>query len=143
MNENKLMEGGEGCNFPEAIFRAVLFLGENLPGSNFPGDIFRTHFSGDNFSRGHFSGGIFPSTQDNMPCFNTKHNFFKYSFFPSTIIGWDKLNISLLKCNSFNVFKKESLKSIRPSSNSFYNCQSCWDQIYHKNSTWHKSIARA
>ena len=56
MKKNWWRRGGwGGCNFPEAIFRAVLFVGENLPGSNFPGDIFRRHFSGDNFSRGHFS----------------------------------------------------------------------------------------
>ena len=61
-------------------------------------------------------------TSDNIPCFNTKHSFFKNSFFPSTIIEWNKLDLTLRKCDSFNVFKKEILKFIRPSSNSFYNC---------------------
>ena len=61
-------------------------------------------------------------TSDNIPCFNTKHSFFKNSFFPSTIIEWNKLDLILRKCDSFNVFKKEILKFIRPSSNSFYNC---------------------
>ena len=61
-------------------------------------------------------------TSDNIPCFNTKHSFFKNSFFPSTIIEWNNLDLTLRKCDSFNVFKKEILKFIRPSSNSFYNC---------------------
>ena len=62
-------------------------------------------------------------TSDNIPCFNTKHNFFKNSFFPSTIIEWNKLDDSLrIVCDSFNVFRKEILKFIRPSSNSFYIC---------------------
>ena len=34
-------------------------------------------------------------TSDNIPCFNIKHNFFRNSFFPSTIIEWNKLDISL------------------------------------------------
>lgn len=44
----------------------------------------------------------------NILCFNATHNFFKYS-------------VRLQKCDSFNFFKKEILKFIRPSSNSFYN----------------------
>ena len=57
-----------------------------------------------------------------IPCFNTKYNFFKNFFFPSTIIEWNKLDVSLQKCDSFNIFKKENLKFIRRSSNSLYNC---------------------
>ena len=38
------------------------------------------------------------------------------------MIEWNKLDLTLRKCDSFNVFKKEILKFIRPSSNSFYNC---------------------
>ena len=60
-------------------------------------------------------------TSDNIPCFNAKHNFFKKFFFPSTIIEWNKLDITLRKCDRFNVFKKKILKFIRLSSNSFYN----------------------
>ena len=55
-------------------------------------------------------------------CFNTKHNFFKNSFFLSTIIEWNNLDLGLQKWDSFNVFKKEILKFIRPSPNYFYNC---------------------
>ena len=31
----------------------------------------------------------------NISCFNTKHNFFKHSFFSSTIIEFNKLDVSL------------------------------------------------
>ena len=65
---------------------------------------------------------ICTGTSDNIPCFNTKHSFFKNSFFPSTTIKWSKLDVSLRQCDSFNFFTKEILKFIRPSSNSFYNC---------------------
>ena len=51
---------------------------------------------------------------DNIPCFNTKHNFSKHYFSLSTITD-------LRKCDSFNVFKKEILKLARASSNTFYN----------------------
>ena len=59
---------------------------------------------------------------DKTPCFNTKHIFFKTSFFSLTTIELNKLDVSLRKCNSLIVFKKEILKFIRPSCNSFYNC---------------------
>ena len=62
-------------------------------------------------------------TSDNIPCFNTEHSFFKNSFFPSTIVEWNKLDVSLRKCDSLNVFKKEILKFMRPYSNSLYNCR--------------------
>ena len=58
---------------------------------------------------------------DNSPSFNIKHNLLK-SLFPSTIIQWNKLDVGLRKCDSLNVFKKEILKFMQPSSNSFYNC---------------------
>ena len=51
-------------------------------------------------------------TSDNIPCFNTKYNFYKNSFFPSAAIEWNKLDDSLRKSDCFNVFKKEILKFI-------------------------------
>ena len=53
---------------------------------------------------------------------NTNHNFFKNSFFPSTIIEWNKLDPGLRKAESLSLFKTNILKFIRPSSNSVYNC---------------------
>ena len=43
---------------------------------------------------------------DNIPRFNTKHDFFKNSFFPSTITKWNNVDIGLWKCEIFSIFKK-------------------------------------
>ena len=45
----------------------------------------------------------------------------KNSFFPSVIIEWKKLDPSLRRCDSYNVFKSNILKFIWP-SNSFFDC---------------------
>ena len=59
---------------------------------------------------------------DNIPCFKIRHNFFKNSFFPSTIIEWSNLDPTLQN-SSFVFFTNSILKFIRPSpSNAFdYN----------------------
>ena len=44
----------------------------------------------------------------NIPCFNTKHTFFKNSFFPSTIIEWNKLDVSLRNAIVSTSSKKKS-----------------------------------
>ena len=62
----------------------------------------------------------------NIPLPNTKHNFFKNSFFPSTIIEWNNLDPHLRKSESFSVFKSNILKFIRPFPNSVYNCHKPW-----------------
>ena len=51
----------------------------------------------------------------NIRLVNTKHNFFKNSFFPSTIIKWNNL-----ESENLSVFKTNILKFIRPSPNSVY-----------------------
>ena len=48
--------------------------------------------------------------------------FLKSSFFPSTIIEWNKLDHNIRNSSSFNNFRKSILKFIRPSANSFFNC---------------------
>ena len=58
----------------------------------------------------------------NITLDNTKHNFFKNSFFPSTITEWNNLDPHLRKSKNFSVFKSNILKFIRPSPNSVYNC---------------------
>ena len=58
----------------------------------------------------------------NIPLVNTKHNFFKNSFFLSTIIEWNNLDPHLRKSENFSVFKSNILKFIRPSPNYVYNC---------------------
>ena len=59
---------------------------------------------------------------DNIPCFKIRYNFFKNSFFPSTIIEWNNLDPTLRNSKSFVVFKNSILKFIRPSPSIFFNC---------------------
>ena len=48
--------------------------------------------------------------------------FLKNSFFLSTITEWNKLDHNIRSCSSFNIFKKNIQKFIRPSANSLFNC---------------------
>ena len=57
---------------------------------------------------------------DNIPNFSTKHNFFKNSFFPSTILEWNKLDINIRNLESLSKFKSGILKFIRPIPNSVF-----------------------
>ena len=41
----------------------------------------------------------------NIPSLSFKHNFFKNTFFPLTILEWNKLDSSLQNSDSHNVFK--------------------------------------
>ena len=59
----------------------------------------------------------------NIPFLNTKHNFFKNSFFRSTIIEWNNLDPCLRKSEKFSVFKSNIFNFIRSSPNSVYDCQ--------------------
>ena len=61
---------------------------------------------------------------DNIPCFKIRHNFFKNSFFPSTIIEWNNLDPTLRNSKSFVDFKNSILKFIRPSPSNVFNCNS-------------------
>ena len=56
-----------------------------------------------------------------LPVVNTIHSFFESSFFPSTIIEWNKLDINVHYSRSLFIFKKHILQFIRPFSNSVYN----------------------
>ena len=47
---------------------------------------------------------------DNIPCFKNRHNFFKNSFFPSTIIERSNLDPTLRNSRSFVDFKNSILK---------------------------------
>ena len=64
---------------------------------------------------------------DNIPCFKIRHNFFKNSFFPSIIIGWNNLDPTLWNLKSFVVFKNSILKFIRPSPSNAFNCNNYKD----------------
>ena len=59
---------------------------------------------------------------DNIPCFKIRHNFFKNSFFPATIIEWNNLDPTLLSSKFFVDFKNRILKFIRPSPSNVFNC---------------------
>ena len=51
---------------------------------------------------------------DNIPLFNTKHNVYKNSFFPSSIIEWSNLDPNLPNSENFGIFKNNILTFIRP-----------------------------
>ena len=57
-----------------------------------------------------------------IPAINVKHDFFKNTFFPSTIIEWNKLDWKIKNSESIETFKKRILSFIRPSPNSTFNC---------------------
>ena len=58
----------------------------------------------------------------NIPSLSFKHNFFKNTFFPSTILEWNKLDPYLRNSTSYKVFKNSILKLIRPSPNKIFQC---------------------
>ena len=58
---------------------------------------------------------------NNIPLFNVKHEYFRNSFFPSTVIEWNKLDNNIRNSESVSAFKKQILKFIRPSTNSTFN----------------------
>ena len=51
-----------------------------------------------------------------------KHQFFKNSYFPSTIIEWNKLDSNIRNSETLNIFKLKILKFIRPTANSIFGC---------------------
>ena len=58
---------------------------------------------------------------ENLPLIKANHSFFKNTFFPSTIIEWNKLD-SNIRCSPSNkLFRKRILKFIRPPPNSIFN----------------------
>ena len=59
---------------------------------------------------------------DSIPLIKIKHEFFKSTFFPSTIIAWSKLDPTIRNAESVGIFKSNILKFIRPTPRSFSNC---------------------
>ena len=68
------------------------------------------------------SRSCFTRYVENVRSFKVRYDFFKNSFFPSTIIEWKKIDKNIRKSESPNIFKKRILKFIRPSQNRVYNC---------------------
>ena len=60
--------------------------------------------------------------QGTLLIYLSKHNFFKNTFFPSTVFEWNKLDPSLQNSASYNVFKNSVLKFIRPSPDKIFQC---------------------
>ena len=49
-----------------------------------------------------------------------KHQCFKNSYFPSTIIEWNKSDSNIRNSETLNIFKSKILKFIRPTANSIF-----------------------
>ena len=58
---------------------------------------------------------------NNIPAIHTRHNYFKNSFFPSTISEWNNLDCKIRNSRSLSIFKKNLLNFIRPCANSIFN----------------------
>ena len=54
---------------------------------------------------------------DNVRYFNINHNFYKNSFFTSSIIEWNNIDPKL---HNLGIFKNNILKFVRPKPNSFF-----------------------
>ena len=59
-------------------------------------------------------------TNDKLPHFKVKHNYFKNIFFPSIVIEWNKLDLNIRNSESLTSFKSKDLKFVRPSENSIF-----------------------
>ena len=64
----------------------------------------------------------FSRNSENIPQLCAKHDFFKNSFFPSTIKEWNNLDPHIKKSKSISIFKSNILKFIRPKANNVYYC---------------------
>ena len=58
---------------------------------------------------------------DNISNIKTRSNFFRNSFFPSTITEWNKLDCDNRNSNSLNIFKLSLLKFVRRVANSVFD----------------------
>lgn len=57
-----------------------------------------------------------------IPVISTKHDYFKNTFFLSTIIEWKKLNPTIRIFENVGIFKKTILTFISPAAKSIFNC---------------------
>ena len=56
-----------------------------------------------------------------IPRIESKHNVFKNSYIPSTIIAWNKLDHNIRNAKSYTLFRKHRLSFIRPEPNNIFN----------------------
>ena len=57
----------------------------------------------------------------NISNIKIRSNFFRNSFFPSTITEWNKLDLDIRNSDSLNIFKLSRLKFVRPAANSVFD----------------------
>ena len=57
---------------------------------------------------------------NNIPLGRANTNYFMNIFFPSIITEWNKLDLSIRKSTSLNIFKSRLLRSVRPLENSVF-----------------------
>ena len=58
---------------------------------------------------------------NDIPFIRVNHNYFKNSFFPSSIIEWNKLSLEIRNSHNLNIFKKCLLRIVRPNASSIFN----------------------
>ena len=64
-------------------------------------------------------------TNYKIPPFMGKHVFFFInSFYPSSVIDWDNLDLKIRNSKNLSAFTKSVLKFIIPCSNSIFSCHS-------------------
>ena len=61
------------------------------------------------------------TSNNQIPNYHCRTNFFKYSFFPSTLQDWFNLNASIRKLRVLAIFKSRLLSFIRPIQSNVYN----------------------
>ena len=59
---------------------------------------------------------------ENLATYQTRTNIFKYSFFPYSVMEWNKLSSSIQN-SIYPVFRNNVLKIMLPASNPVYNIQ--------------------
>ena len=59
--------------------------------------------------------------RNNIPAIHARHNYFKNSFFPSTISEWNILDCKIRNSESLPIFKNNLLNFIPPCANSLFN----------------------
>ena len=59
---------------------------------------------------------------NNIPLVRANNNYFMNTFFPSTITEWNKLDLSIRKSSSLNIFKSRLLPFVRPLEDSVFTC---------------------
>ena len=59
---------------------------------------------------------------NNISLVRANNNFFMNTFFPSTITEWNKLDLSIPKPTSLNIFKSRLLRFVRPLENNVFTC---------------------